>query len=31
MSPIDTLLQFKTNEDKYRNEKVNVTFGVKYI
>ena len=30
-TPIDALLQFKTNENIFRNEKCKVTFGVKYI
>ena len=29
-TPIDTLLQFKTNEYLFRNEKCIVTFDVKY-
>ena len=29
-TPIDALLQFKTNEDLFRNEMCKVTFGVKY-
>ena len=28
---IHTLLQFKTNEDKFRNAKCKVTFGVKKV
>ena len=29
-TPLDTLLQFKTNEDLFRNEKCKVTFGFEY-
>ena len=30
-SPIDTLLQFKTNKNILRNEKCKITFGFEYI